>query len=389
MRLVSVVLGLMLPVSGITWAQSVPDVAAMRQMLEASQRRSQLETMGAAPYHMVVTMQAFDGKGSPTAKATLDMVWKSPHEFRETLTLPALKSTIEPDGEKNFLEDFSKPQRTLIAVDTETQGWRTGEWVLPNPWGGYEIASRPLFVLGAVKDRLTYAPQANAQDLLECIDTEPDLPGVDRDLPIATTTFCLSKGNHLLRRIAYPNGKEVVFNDVQPFGQKFIARSISVAINHKVCLNIHVNLLEAATDFSSITEAPPQDAQIIPFHRSDVSPLATGELRVGQNLKQPLPFHDGDIHLQGMITLKVHVDETGAVQSIDVLHADNQVLKAPVETALKNWRFRASYKGDKLVPMDYFVMFAYDYNNRKIAVAPMFSAKELAVREYEFGPTEQ
>jgi Gram-negative bacterial TonB protein C-terminal len=363
----------MLPAASITWAQSVPDVAAMRQMLDASQRRSQLETPGAAPYHMVVTMQAFDADGKPTAKATLDKVWKSPHEFRQTFTLPALKTTTDPDGKERFADDYSKPQRTLIAVDTETQGWRTGKQLITYPWGEGETFYHPFVALNAVRNRLTFVPSANAQDSLDCIDTEPDLPGVADDIPIATTTFCLSKGSHLLRRIVYPNGREIVFNDVQPFGQKFIARSITVAINNIVRINIHVNLLEPATDTSSISEAPPPDAQVIPFHRSDPSPLASGELLIGQILKHPDPFHAADIHLRGTITVKIHLDETGVVKFVDILQADNPVLRAPVETALKAWRFRASYRGNRLVPVDYVIVFNYGYSGWGYTMTPVAS----------------
>jgi outer membrane biosynthesis protein TonB len=51
----------------------------------------------------------------------------------------------------------------------------------------------------------------------------------------------------------------------------------------------------------------------------------------------------------------VHIDTTGAVESAEVLSADNQILKAPVMTAVKQWTYRAAYRGDKVVD-DYQVL---------------------------------
>ena len=50
--------------------------------------------------------------------------------------------------------------------------------------------------------------------------------GVGMDVRLAETTYCMSKGSHLLRLILRPSGFSIRLNDTQPFGEKkYIARS--------------------------------------------------------------------------------------------------------------------------------------------------------------------
>jgi TonB family protein len=169
----------------------------------------------------------------------------------------------------------------------------------------------------------------------------------------------MEKGSHLLRLISRPNFVEISFNDVQPFEKKYIARSIQVGINGRIRLKLHVEVLETAENFNALNDASPDGAQLIPDHRADAHfSWLTGELMRGQLLNKVSPQYP-QAGLSGNLVLKVHVDATGAVDSEEVLRSENQILKAPVLAAVKQWRFRVSYQSDKVVPADYIFMFYY------------------------------
>jgi outer membrane biosynthesis protein TonB len=59
------------------------------------------------------------------------------------------------------------------------------------------------------------------------------------------------------------------------------------------------------------------------------------------------------------ISVKLHIDTTGAVASAEVLGAQNQILKAPVLNAVKQWRYRVSYQNNKAVAVDQVVNFNF------------------------------
>jgi hypothetical protein len=127
----------------------------MKQILDVSQRRGQLEAEGAAPFHLMASFEWFDVTGKIQGKGSLDELWDSPKRYRQSLIFP---------GEK------------LVEVDNGTQGWRTGKWVIPEP-----IAMGVMAVLTPFRERpggnrLSPVTLMQSMDLgLDCIGTEPDL----------------------------------------------------------------------------------------------------------------------------------------------------------------------------------------------------------------------
>ena len=351
-RAVFVTVAIVLLLSADLFCQDTHTIDEMNQMLDVSQRRGQLEMDGGAPFHLVASFEKFDEEGKSAGKGIIDELWESPHQYRQTLTLPEIKEEKQPDGAKQFFEVLTLPPRKLIEVDNGTQGWRTGRWVFVGLFGSsLNAVLRPLYLRSTIRNRLIYEPVQSARESLDCIGTEPDLPGIADDLHLALTTYCLNQGNHLLRRIILPDGEQILFNNVEQFGKKYIGRSIEVVSEGKVRLKLHVDVLEAAEDFSSLDVPSPADAQLLGFHRADLSPLS-GQVMQGQPLRV---VKVGGLH--GKITVKIHIDTTGSVESVTILDASNQIVKAPVVTAVKNWKFRASYQGNQVVAVDRIFSF--------------------------------
>jgi len=359
MRFGPVVLMMLVLSPKAIFSQQTPDVDQMRQVLDASQRRGQLEMEGETPFHLVASYEEFDAKGNSAGKGTLDELWAGPRRYRQILTLPNMKQ-VKFSGEGQFQQDLKKPTRKLIEVDSGTQLWRTGLWVLDEPVIlGFEAALKPFHLLSPTTKQLSYEGPWKRNPALECIATEPDLPGVSEDTRLALTEYCMEQGNHIVHLISRPNAKEITLNDIKPFGNKYIARSIEVGINGKVRLKLHIDVLETATDFHELDVEPPAEVQLLPFHRVDLHyPYLTGELMRGQ-LLNGMDLHSLVGVLHGTVTLTAHVDTTGAVTSVDVARSSNPILTASVVALIRKWRFRVSYMGTKLVPVSYSFDFVF------------------------------
>lgn len=331
------VLAVLFLMSGSLFCQENPTVDQMKQMLDVSQRRGQLAMDGGAPFHLVASFESFDHEGRSTGKGTIDELWEGPTRYRQSLTLP--------DGR-------------LLEVDNGTQLWRTGTWTLLESISlGMNSVLAPFYARPATSQRLSYEVPPKTHEGLECIGTEPDLPGISNDVRLAMTTYCMERGNHLIRLVSRPNSKEITFNNVEPFGKKFIARSVQVGIMGRVVLQLHVNVLEAADNFDALAVIPPVNAQLLSFHRAD-RPYVSGELMRGQLLKKVSPLYP-QAGLRGQILVKLHIDTTGVVNQVEIIKSENQILEAPVLTAVKQWKFRVSYQGTKPVPVDTIYTFSY------------------------------
>lgn len=362
MRLVFTLLLLSMMTAGVVMGQPAPAPASptvdqMRQMLDASARRGTLVMDGAEPVHLVATFEELDPKGKVTSKGTLDELWAGPTRYRQTVTEPAMKQVSDAHGSR-FVEDDKAPPAVLIEADDGVQLWRTGQWVVPQAQGvAIEAVLNPYGILSPTTKRLSFAGDFQKNNALECIGTEPDLAGVGEDVRLTLTTYCMEKGNHIARVLVQSNARDVVLNDIEPFGGKFIARTVSVMIGGIVREKLHVDVLEPAKDFHELNEPAPGGAQLLRFHRADSShpyPLVTsGEVMVGQLLSgggaQSLHSVVGDSH--GTVVLNIHVDTTGAVTAADVLKTSSPLFVAPVVAAVKQWRFRVSYRADRIVPV--------------------------------------
>ena len=186
-------------VCALGFGQAIPvqqtfTVEQMKQMLDVSQRRGQLQMEAGMPFHLVASFQEFDENGNPTGKGKLDELWESLHQYRQTITLPEIRKVKLDDGTERFSEVLTLPPRELVEVDNETQGWRTGLWVLADPIvRTFDAALRPLYLRSTISNRLTYETVPKPTEPFDCIGTEPDLPGVADDTQLAITTYCLNK----------------------------------------------------------------------------------------------------------------------------------------------------------------------------------------------------
>lgn len=294
----------------------------------------------AEPFRLKATIEVFDTSGVILAHDSLDVLWKDSRRYRQEINLEPLGGIKQPI--------------TQLEADNGSVAWRTGfwngQWIVP-PENFALAVLQPFFLYQRMDQRLSTQPAANGNTGLDCVGTEPVLPEIPADLPIAITTYCMERGNHILRFVEARKGLEIVYKDIQPFGNKFVARTIDFAVNGRVMIRLHVNTLESASEFAAIEQTPPEKAQRLSYHVADI-PYESLVLFQGQLLKSMpalFPMPGGDV------VMSCHVDMTGQVDSVKVLQSSSPALNPLAMAAAKKWKFRVSYQKTGLLPQNVIV----------------------------------
>jgi TonB family protein len=324
--------GLMLAASSLS-AEKAPTPDQFRRYLQNSAALSQLEVDGTAPFHLKASLKwlSSNNAGATAYSGTIEVLWKDTHHNRITLILPSGKLVENDDGENP---------------------WRTGEGTIPEPVRLAQNALLNPYLRDRLStDRVSEGEQQEGQPVMDCIDTAPDIPGVSPDAKIAPTTYCLAKGNHLLRLVSRPNHWKIAFNDIKTFENKSFARSIEIAFGGRAVLWLQVDSIEKAEDFSMLNEAAPDDAQLLHYHSADASYMSAEVMRGTPIYTRP-PLLNSNLGYSGVVVLKLHVDTTGSVSSAEVVNSPNEFLSAAALSEVKQWRYSLSYLNNKIVPID-------------------------------------
>jgi len=322
-------------VSKILLAQSATmssEILQSRQILETSKRRGQLEMPNTQPYHLRASYQLFSDDGKPADTGSLDELWKDSDHYRLAID--------QPGGE-------------LVEIKNGEKHWRTGKWLIENRiFLAVDAALKPFWDLSA-GDRLFVETPPNRDPALDCIGTEPDIPGVGLEVRVAETTYCMSKGSHLLRLIQRPNGFSIRLNDTESFGEKkYIPRSIEIPGGRGLLIQLKIESLVPADDFSALDVVTPASAQTLnddrePLQLRDDAGVPFSEGLMGQVIDSPvLPAPSAAGH--GTVVLRVRFDTSGKVVDADVISSPNRLLGEFAAHMVKNWRYRVSHQGDKL-----------------------------------------
>jgi TonB family protein len=337
LRNLLVATGMLLASCGVFGQDSSTSPNQLEQTLETSARLGQLEHEGATPFHLTASFEWFSPNGTSSGHGTLDELWRDAHHYRFDVELQSVDPQI--------------PSGSRIEVDNGIQPWRTGRWVMPDAVARVESALlTPLLEVHPAVDKLSSQIEQNRSLQLNCIATEPVLPGVSGDAKVAQTTYCFTQGSPFLRIIDRPNDWKIGFNDLKSFEAEYIARSIVISHFGRLAIRAHVDSLTMPDDFSPLDARPPADAQLLKFHRADVR-YRSGEVMHGQVIessKPPAPH----LSYTGYVVLKLQVDSAGRVSSAEVVSSTNKSLNALALAAVKQWRFRLSYQDGEVVEVE-------------------------------------
>jgi TonB family protein len=285
-----------------------------RPMFDRMRATGDLRLEGAPPFHMKANFHSEDG----SAKGTYEETWISPEKWRREVKLNDT-TVLEVRTETAFYRTFPGKYAPRLADDIidaisfNLPGDNGSDFHDPD-WGVTEtkLANLPMLRLSA--------GYINPQG-------KPD--------PLARQFFVDEKTAFLRGRYHY--SAITIFNDLQPFGQKVVARKLSIMGSSAGKVEIGIDALEPATKLDEAIFTP-----------TGVTPVFTSDTE-DERFTQPVVIYTAKPSVPGWhghVTCAVQIDEHGHVRDVDVKGtADESVIK-PIRAALMNWEYKpATIKG--------------------------------------------
>jgi hypothetical protein len=278
-----------------------------RPMFDRMRAVGDLRLEGAPAFHMKANFHSEDG----SAKGTYEETWLSPEKYRREVKLNG-QTVLEVRTETAFYRTFAGKYAPRLADDImdaisfNLPGDNASDFHDPD-WGVTDTKLLDLPVL-----RLS-AGYINPQG-------KPDA--------LARQFFVEEKTAFLRARYHY--SAITIFNDLQPFGQKTVARKLAILGSSAGKIEIGIDALEPAT---KVDEAI--------FTLAGVKPVFTTDTE-DERFTQPVAVYTVKPSVPGWhgpATCAVQIDEHGHVRDVDVKGtADESVIK-PIRAALMNWEY--------------------------------------------------
>ena len=279
----------------------------VRPMFDRMRTTGDLRLDGAPGFHMKASFHSEDG----SAKGTYEETWVSPKKWHREVKLNDT-SVVEVRTETAFYRTFPGKYAPRLADDVidaisfnlpgdNGNDFHDADWNIVDA----KLANLPVLRLSAGY----ISPQG-----------KPDA--------LAMLYFVEDKTAFLRGRYHY--SAVTVFNDLQPFGEKTVARKLTILGSSAGKIEIAIDTLEPAGNVS-------EDV----FRMEGVKPLYTSEGE-DERFTQPNAVYTVRPSIpgwHGQVTCAVKIDEHGHVRDVDVKGtADESVIK-PIRAALMNWEY--------------------------------------------------
>lgn len=279
----------------------------VRPMFDRMRTTGDLRLDGAPAFHMKASFNSEDG----SAKGTYEETWVSPNKWRREVSLNNT-TVVELRTETAFYRTFPGKYAPRLADDVMD----AISFNLPGDNGGdfhdvdWSVTDSKLANLPVLRLSSGYiSPQGKAD-------------------PLARLYFVEDKTAFLRGRYHYST--ITVFNDLQPFVEKTVARKLTIVGSSAGKIEIAIETLEPATNISEGI-----------FTLSEVKPVYTSDAE-DQRFTQPVAVYTVKPSIpgwHGQVTCAVKIDEHGHVRDVDVKGtADESVIK-PIRAALMSWEY--------------------------------------------------
>jgi len=282
---------------------SLPTVKPVFDRMRAA---SDLRIDGAPAFHMKASFQRDDG-----GTGTYEETWVSSKKWRKEVKLNGI-SVIEVCAEDAFYRTFPGKFAPRLADDVID----ALSFSFPGE-NGSDVNEANWATLITKLDNLTVLRLSSGH-----IDPQgkPD--------PMAVMYFIDDKT--ALTRGRYHYSMTTVFNDLQPFGEKIVARKLLSTGGDVNKLEITVDTLDPSTNI---------DKSLFTF--PEMKPLYTlGEH--DQRYTQPRPIYTGAPQISGwhgQVTCQLTIDEHGHVRDVHVKDVTDESVAKAIREALMTWEF--------------------------------------------------
>ena len=279
----------------------------VRPMFDRMRTTSDLRLDGAPAFHMEASFHSEDG----SAKGTYEETWVSPKKWRREVRLNDT-TVVEVRTETAFYRTFPGKYAPRLADDVVD----AISFNLPGDNGNdfhdadWNVTDAKLGNLPVLRLSTGYISPLGKPD------------------PLARLYFVEDKTAFLRGRYSYST--ITVFNDLQPFGEKTVARKVTIVGSSVGKIEIAIDTLETATNVSEGI-----------FTLAGVKPVYTSEGE-DQRFTQPVAIYTVKPAVpgwHGRVTCAVKIDEHGHVRDVDVKGtADESVIKG-IRAAIMSWEY--------------------------------------------------
>jgi TonB family protein len=280
----------------------------VRPMFDRMRTTSDLRLDGAPGFHMKASFLSEDN----SAKGTYEETWVSPKKWRREVRLNET-TVIEVRTETAFYRTFPGKYAPRLADDVVD----AISFNLPGDNGNdfhdadWNVTDAKLGNLPVLRLSTGYISTQGKPDAL------------------AVLYFVEDKTAFLRGRFHYTT--VTVFNDLEPFGEKTIARKLTiVGGNAGGKIEITIDSLEPSANVSEGI-----------FTLAGVKPVYTSEAE-DQRFTQPVAVYTVKPSVSGWhgrVTCAVKIDEHGHVRDVDVKGSADESIIKPIRAAIMNWEY--------------------------------------------------
>ncbi len=174
------------------------DAKNLRDRLHAAEKDTSINSDGAAPFYLKLSVQLFDTQGAAAEQGEVELYWSNPH--KEKLV-------------------YSFPSYTATEVRIDDKVFRTAGQGLP-PGRTAQIIAQMLHPMAQISAIDTSVPQMQKVTMgkmqLDCIILARPIGGAPVTLGLFPT-YCLDPADGALRASSLPGGQVVLRNLVSTF----------------------------------------------------------------------------------------------------------------------------------------------------------------------------
>jgi TonB family protein len=278
-----------------------------RAIFDRMRTTGDLRLDGAPAFHMGARFNSEDG----SVKGTYEETWVSPKKWRREVSVNDTK-VVEVRTETAYYRTFPGKYAPRTADDVMD----AISFNLPGDNGSdlhdadWSVTDTKLANLPVLRLSTGYiSPQGKAD-------------------PFATLYFVEDKTAFLRARYRYST--VTIFNELQPFGEKTVARKLTIIGSSVGKIDVNIDTLEPSTHAN---EQVFTLTAMKPVYTADTEDERFTEPVAVYTVKPSIPgWH-------GQVTCAVKIDEHGHVRDVDVKGtADESVIK-PIRAALMSWEY--------------------------------------------------
>ncbi len=281
--------------------------------LEAVRQASALRDPALKPWHLTVSFDLLDEKGTVSEKGTLEEWWIAPDRWRSKVTSPSYNAEEIADGTKHYRTKDAKQTPELIRALRE-------QYDNPLP-GEAEIRALTLDLVHQKVGGSSY----------DCLVLKP---AHGEDNP----AYCISPEANALRfSLRYHGGEEILRNQPGQFQGKAVFLSVTVSGNGKPLLQGKLDVLSTVPP-ESVSLVP--DASLVPV--TPPTRLQAGVVagkKIGGSTPQ-YPAEAKRARIQGSVMLSAIIDKTGHIRALTPLWSPSRILTDSAVDAVRTWTYQ-------------------------------------------------